>query len=215
MQSFIVAGALVLLAGLLYCEKNNFLTAAMPVKTSLSLLFVAAVMLQAHPLPSYYHLILPGLILCVAGDFFLALHRKTMFLAGIVAFLLGHVLYVLAFFSLAEYSPMVWPGALGVIVVSVAAFRWLKPHLGSMEIPVLVYVIVISVMVAGAWLVWVDKSVYGSARMMILTGAVAFYLSDLFVARDRFMKREFVNRLIGLPLYYGGQFLIAFSVGLL
>ncbi|MCX5851909.1 MAG: lysoplasmalogenase [Deltaproteobacteria bacterium] len=215
MQALIVAGALVLLAGLLYCEKNNFLTAAMPVKTSLSLLFVAAAMLQAHPLPPYYHLILPGLILCVAGDFFLALHRKAMFLAGIVVFLFGHVLYVLAFFSLAEYSPMVWPGVLGVVVVSVAAFRWLKPHLGSMEIPVLVYVIVISVMVAGAWLVWVDKSVHVSARMMILAGAVAFYLSDLFVARDRFMKREFVNRLIGLPLYYGGQFLIAFSVGLL
>jgi hypothetical protein len=29
------------------------------------------------------------------------------------------------------------------------------------------------------------------------------------------MKKEFVNRLVGLPMYYAGQFLIAFSSGFL
>jgi hypothetical protein len=48
---------------------------------------------------------------------------------------------------------------------------------------------------------------------MILAGAVSFYISDLFVARDRFLKDAFFNRLVGLPLYYLGQFLLAFSVG--
>ena len=43
--------------------------------------------------------------------------------------------------------------------------------------------------------------------------AVAFFLSDLTVARDRFVAREAVNRLVGLPLYYTGQFAIAWSVG--
>jgi len=28
------------------------------------------------------------------------------------------------------------------------------------------------------------------------------------------VKREFLNRLIGLPLYYAGQFLLAFSIAL-
>ncbi|MBW2297136.1 MAG: lysoplasmalogenase, partial [Deltaproteobacteria bacterium] len=46
-------------------------------------------------------------------------------------------------------------------------------------------------------------------------GALSFYVSDLFVARDRFLKNESLNRLLGLPLYYGGQFLLAFSVGYL
>jgi hypothetical protein len=41
----------------------------------------------------------------------------------------------------------------------------------------------------------------------------AFYLSDLFVARQRFVAPAFANRLYGLPLYYLGQFLLAFSVG--
>jgi uncharacterized membrane protein YhhN len=56
---------------------------------------------------------------------------------------------------------------------------------------------------------------------MFLCGLVSFllghlfYVSDVFVARQRFLKTEFLNRLIGLPLYYSGQFMLAFSVGLL
>jgi hypothetical protein len=33
------------------------------------------------------------------------------------------------------------------------------------------------------------------------------------VARQRFVAPAFANRLYGLPLYYLGQFLLAFSVG--
>jgi hypothetical protein len=39
----------------------------------------------------------------------------------------------------------------------------------------------------------------------------ADYLSDLSVARDRFVKPAFVNRLWGLPLYYASTVLIAWS----
>jgi hypothetical protein len=42
--------------------------------------------------------------------------------------------------------------------------------------------------------------------------AVSFYFSNVFVARDRFLKPEFLNRLIGLPLYYFGQFLLPFQL---
>jgi hypothetical protein len=39
-------------------------------------------------------------------------------------------------------------------------------------------------------------------------------VSDIFVARQRFVTKAFVNRSAGLPLYYAGQFMIAFSTGL-
>jgi len=39
-----------------------------------------------------------------------------------------------------------------------------------------------------------------------------FYVSDIFVARQRFVARQHINRLVGLPLYYAGQFMIAFSI---
>jgi hypothetical protein len=50
---------------------------------------------------------------------------------------------------------------------------------------------------------------------MVFVGALSFYFSDVFVARDRFIEQQFLNRLLGLPLYFAGQFLLAFSVGLL
>lgn len=84
-----------------------------------------------------------------------------------------------------------------------------------MNVPVLLYVVVITIMVSGAWSVLGDTKLTGLGRMMVFIGAFSFYFSDLFVARDRFLKREFLNRSIGLPLYYAGQFLLAFSVGLL
>jgi len=82
-----------------------------------------------------------------------------------------------------------------------------------MLIPVSAYIAVITVMLVGAWTVLGDDGVKFSGRLLVFIGAVSFYISDLFVARDRFLKTEFTNRFLGLPLYYFGQFLLAFSVG--
>ena len=138
-----------------------------------------------------------------------------MFLFGLVSFLLGHVFYVICFFYVADISQWTWIGCLVGLLVSGLVFLWLRPHLGSMLIPVIAYIIVITVMVIGAWTVLGDTKLSYAGRLLVFIGAVSFYLSDLFVARDRFLKSEFTNRLIGLPMYYCGQFLLAFSVGLL
>jgi hypothetical protein len=39
-----------------------------------------------------------------------------------------------------------------------------------------------------------------------------FFVSDLAVARERFIEHTFLNKTWGLPLYYGGQLLLATSV---
>jgi len=70
-------------------------------------------------------------------------------------------------------------------------------------------------MVIGAGSVLFDSTLPATGRNVVFIGAILFYLSDLFVARHRFMKQEFVNRLLGLPLYYSGQFLLAFSIGMM
>ena len=49
---------------------------------------------------------------------------------------------------------------------------------------------------------------------LLLAGAFAFYVSDLAVARERFVSSSFLNRAWGLPLYYGAQILLAASVAL-
>ena len=211
----IIVLAGILLIGLLYFEKNGNRKGKLPTKTILSCLFIFTALVQTHPIPVYFYLLLLGLIFCLGGDVFLALPQDRMFLMGLVSFLLGHVLYVVCFFYVADTSYWTWIGGLVGLLVSGLVFGWLRPHLGSMLLPVIAYIIVITVMVIGAWTVLGDPKLSYAGRLLVSIGAVSFYLSDLFVARDRFLKSQFSNRLIGLPLYYCGQFLLAFSVGLL
>ena len=211
----IVTLALIVLCGLLYFEKGENQTGRLLTKTPLSALFIIAALVQPHPLLSFYHFMLIGLICCMAGDICLVFPQKAMFLTGLVAFLVGHIWYTITFFYTAQLHLLTWIGTLIVLLLSGPIFFWLRPHLGSMKLPVLFYVIFISLMVGGAWTVLGDGGLSLSGRLMVFAGAVLFYFSDLFVARQRFVKKAYLNRLFGLPLYYLGQYLLAFSTGLL
>ena len=212
-NTLIILSAVTLLAGLLFFEKNGNQKGKLPTKTILSCLFIFTALVQSRPIPGYFYILLIGLVFCLGGDVFLALPRERMFLFGLVSFLLGHIFYVASFFYLSDSSHWSWIGVGIGLVASGGVFFWLRPYLGSMLIPVIAYIVVITVMLVGGWTVLCDAGVELSGRLMVFSGAVSFYVSDLFVARDRFLKTEFKNRLIGLPLYYFGQFLLAFSVG--
>jgi len=215
MNGVIIAGAAILLGGLLSFEMAENRKGLVPVKSALSSLFIVTAIVQPHPMPTFYRLVLAGLLLCLSGDIFLALPQGRMFLYGLICFLLGHLLYIIGFFSAAGVNQWTWIGLLTVLVISLRVYVWLAPYLGVMKRPVMLYVIVITVMVCGAWSVLGSPRLALTGRIMVFVGALTFYLSDIFVARDRFVRKEFMNRLIGLPLYYTGQFFLAFSVGLL
>jgi len=204
-----------LLAGLLYAEKKEVLKAKLAAKIVLSSLFILSAVIQPHPIFPYYRLILMGLIFCLGGDVFLALPREKMFLCGLVSFLLGHLFYVAAFFYMAGINQWAVVGLVISLIFSGGVFIWLRPHLGSMKLSVILYMVAITLMVVGAGSVMGAVQLKLGGRLLVIIGALSFYISDVFVARQRFLKAEFFNRLIGLPLYYCGQFLLAFSVGLL
>ena len=204
-----------LLAGLLYCEKKEALKAKRVVKTALSSLFIFTAVVQPHPIFPYYRFLLIGMIFCLAGDVLLAFPGKKMLLYGLGSFLLGHVFYVGAFFYAAGINQWTGVGLAISLLAGGGVFLWLRPHLGSMKISVIFYILVITAMVVSAWSVVGAGELKPAGRVAAFVGALGFYVSDVFVARQRFLKSEFVNRLIGLPLYYGGQFLLAFSVGLI
>jgi uncharacterized membrane protein YhhN len=72
---------------------------------------------------------------------------------------------------------------------------------------VIAYITIISIMVALA------LSTQGQPGGRVLVwGAILFYFSDLFVARQKFVESGAINGLIGLPLYYGGQLFLASSI---
>jgi len=210
----ILGTALVLLVLLLASEKQGRTPRGVFIKGSVSALFVLTALLQPHPLPTYYHRILLGLVFGLVGDVCLALPGNRAFRVGLFAFLAGHIFYVWAFAGLTRPQDWASPVQLMLLIASGGAFWWLRSHVGRMMVPVVVYLIVITLMLAGAWAVFRNPDLNAAGRWVILAGALYFYLSDLFVARQRFVTEQYLNRLIGLPLYYVGQFLIAYSVGM-
>ncbi len=157
--------------------------------------------------PVYGGLILAGLFFSWWGDFFLISQTKHIFLMGVGAFFLAHVTYAAAFIAIG-IDPM-WTLIAAAVLAVPAAFvlRWLHPHLGDMRNPVFAYIGIISVMVALA-----VGAVVDGASWLVPAGAAVFYLSDLFVARDRFVTPSPVNQRVGLPLYYAAQIALACSI---
>ena len=95
-----------------------------------------------------------------------------------------------------------------IIPAIVIIMSGIFPHVSNdMRIPVAVYTVVITAMV----MLSVGTQGVKSNRF-IVTGAVAFYFSDVAVARRQFMDTGFPDYLWGLPLYYAGQILLAISV---
>jgi len=134
---------------------------------------------------------------------------RTWFLVGLIAFLLSHLAYVGAFAAVGLEAGVAGLAALGLAVPAWLIGRWLWPHIpGEMRGPVAAYVVVITVMVAAA-----VGGIAGAAPVSALPAAAAFYLSDISVARDRFVAPFFTNRMWGLPLYYAAQIMFALSVG--
>ena len=212
---FIILLGIMLLFGLLYYEKKKVRRLLLITKSSLSLLFVLTALLQPHSVPAFFYTLFVGLIFCLIGDVCLALPQEKAFKAGLAAFLVGHIFYIFSFSSLIQVNLWISAGFFVLVGLSALIFLWLRPHLKSMLIPVLLYILVITVMASGAWAVFLKSPFHVFGRTLLLAGSLFFYVSDVFVARDKFIKEEYTNRLLGLPLYYAGQFFLAFSIGFL
>lgn len=159
---------------------------------------------------AYGQAVLAGLILSFAGDVLLIPKKQAVFRLGIASFMLAHVAYVAAFVIRGIEPTWTVVALAPLIPVVVFVIRWLKPNLpDGLRAPVTVYVVVITLMVAAAF----GTSAPVFEPWTIMAGTLLFYLSDLCVARNRFVTPSFVNRAFGLPFYYAGQWLLVWSTG--
>ncbi len=204
-----VAFALVTVAGVigfLIAEARDWRLGRWLTKPLASTGFVGAAIVAGAEHKPFGQWILGALVFSWLGDVLLIPHST--FLFGLGAFLIGHLLFAAAFLQ-RGVSPNA--SAIAAIVAALLALpvgRWLLPHVDrKMRTPVIAYMTAISVMVSLA----VGSHAHAAAPIA-LGGAIAFYLSDLSVARDRFVAPGFVNRLWGLPLYYAAQLAFAWSV---
>jgi uncharacterized membrane protein YhhN len=174
--------------------------------------FLGAALANGALASSYGCWILAGLVLSMIGDVLLIPRdAKRSFLLGLVSFLLGHVAYTGAF-ALRGLDPIATATfAVPVAAASMLALRYLWPHVQlnapKLQWPVLAYMVVISTM-----LVCAAGAAVHAGDPLILLGATMFYVSDLAVARQRFVAQTVANKLWGLPLYFGAQLVLAVTV---
>jgi uncharacterized membrane protein YhhN len=194
--------------GLLLAEAKGSQLGKWLTKPLASAAFVALAFSRGALGSGYGTIVFAGLILAALGDVLLIPKALLSFRLGILAFLLGHLAFLVAFvlrgISMLHASAVL----LVCAAIAVLVLRWLWPHAGELKGAVVAYIAIISVMVPAAMGTSVQHG-----NVLIALGAIAFYVSDLSVARDRFVHESFTNRLWGLPLYYGAQVLLAWSTG--
>ncbi len=158
---------------------------------------------------SYGRCVLLALICCWLGDILLIPKGSgKTFLGGLAAFLIGHLVYTVAF-MLNGIDMRVFGAAITLLAgAGLGIAKWLIPHVKpSMQPAVLAYIVAICVMAAASLATSAEVS-----RPAIAIGALLFLCSDLAVARQRFIHTTFMNKLWGLPLYYAGQVILAYTL---
>ena len=161
--------------------------------------------------PTYTTGILWGLGLCMAGDVMLMFpQNRKAFLVGLIFFLLGHVAYAVTFAVLGGFRAGDLVSGLVLFLLGGGLFVYMRPHLGKMQGPVILYILVISFMVNRAVALFGTGVLSNLQAWMITAGAVLFYVSDVILAYARYVNPFRTNR-ISLAFYYAGQFLIALA----
>ena len=123
-----------------------------------------------------------------------------LFIGGLAAFLLAHVTYTVTFVRRWQ-SARITPGAVVAACYSAGLAAWLLPEVGTIAIPVAVYVLAITAMVVSAF-----TARFPNRR--VEAGAVLFLISDSMLAVDRFRMPVPLAEWIVWPTYYAAQLLI-------
>ena len=148
--------------------------------------------------------VLVALGLALVGDVFLLGSRPRTFVAGLVAFLLSNLAWILAFVRLGLTW---WPAVVaGVVLLFVLRTAGHRIQLGATREggPWLGGGTTAYMLVAGALVV----TGVGTARPLVAAGAVCFLLSDLVLGLDRFVGSRPRADLVVMVAYHLGQTLM-------
>jgi uncharacterized membrane protein YhhN len=205
---FLTVACLASVALLLVADRRRLTALRVAAKLAASTSFVS-VALSLGALSSLYgRFVLGALILGWIGDALLLSRAPKAFMGGLTAFLLSHLLFATAFASGRLSAPAMGITAILSVIFGAIVLRWLLPHTpAGFKAPVLAYVVIILGMCVAA-----AGHTFASERWGVLLGAVLFAASDLSVARDRFVRNAYVNRLWGWPTYFVAQLVLAWSL---
>jgi uncharacterized membrane protein YhhN len=157
-------------------------------------------------------MIMAALGLSLIADAVLMIENKDLFTHGLLFFLGTHILYIIVF---SDWYQFLWSDIpAGLILLALLVFLVYKFYkagkLGTMMIPVIVYVTALSLVVFFA----VNGAFRNGDSIAYLRagGAVLFYISDVILGWTQFVKYYKFTTLYVWFFYAPGQFLIALSL---
>lgn len=144
-----------------------------------------------------------GLALCWVGD---VVGYRGHFEWSAGAFLVGHLAFACGFLSRGGDRRQAMRGTWAMALATGLVAAWLMPHVGpGLRLLVVAYMVVISLLVIAAC------GSRLSNRWLLLLAAVVFYVSDIAVARWKFVSPGPENRFFCYPLYYAACLLLALA----
>jgi uncharacterized membrane protein YhhN len=174
-----------------------------------TLLIIAHAWRRGADTPIVRRLVLAGLGWSLLGDVLL-LWPQQGFVPGLLAFLIAHVLYTLAFTREQRFAAQ--PAALAtyaLIASSILAVLWGTIPAG-LHIPVAAYVLALTLMAAQAAVVGLRAQGDGVRRARgLMIGGALFMASDTVLAINRFALPIPAAGLWILATYWAAQWLIA------
>ena len=216
----LMAAGMILQALFIKVEHEEKYVAADILKGLASLMFVLigykAYMTTGNP---FNGKLLVGLVFGMIGDILLNLRylipkmNQKIFLAGIVAFLIGHIMYLLALIPQAQHV-WIWYCVIAGALVAAALLAYIFKTMEvkkAFTIFGVFYLGAVFIMTAIA----IGIAVFTPSRRAIIyaIGAVLFTLSDVVLIFNTFSGvTKFSLRITNLTLYYIGQLLIALSM---
>ena len=162
-------------------------------------------------------LLLVALSFSWIGDIILlfAERDELFFIAGLIAFLISHIVYILLFNKQLKYKnrknkAVFWIGVTSIIMYLIVMVSILLPRLGDLTMPVFVYALVISTMLLFAFkgfLTWEEPG-----NWFVLIGAIAFVSSDSILAFNKFYAPIVMSSFLIMVTYLIAQYLIVVGI---
>ena len=201
-------------------EKMEMFKKAVVLKGLASLFFVSIGVFAALTRSSLFTLLIAvGLAFGLIGDVCLNLrlvlkNGKAVFLSGIAAFLIGHILYLVAMGLNAQNLKVLLISIGAGVVAAAGLLVWIFKNITAQKVFKIFGVFYVgAVVIMTAVACGTVITAFSISSLVFLIGAVLFTASDVILIFNMFSdKKKAWMRPTNLSLYYLGQILIALSL---
>ena len=159
-----------------------------------------------HAQTTKHKLFIAGLVFSSFGYIFLDVNRSQFFIYGLGSFLTAHIFYMICFAPLSNIFSSSNPqfksqllATLGFLVFGLVMFSYIRPGLGELFLPVLIYMSVLMLM--GVFALLSKKS-----NLWLILGGVSFIISDSIIGIDKFYLPIPNAGILIMLSYYFAQF---------